>query len=53
MCVMQHELDGDNIIYESCLEWFHYGCVGVVSNPSLRTGSAENVVLVCNTILLY
>ena len=26
MC--QHELDGDNIICESCLEWFHYGCVG-------------------------
>ena len=32
--VCQYEL-GDNIICESCLEWFHWKCVGVLLASSI------------------
>ena len=34
MC--QHELHGQAIACESCLEWFHFGCVGVLTQPKSK-----------------
>ena len=39
--VCQHELDGDNIC-ESCLEWFHWQCVGVLSQPKSKEWFCRN-----------
>ena len=40
--VCQHELDGDNIIGESCLERFHWQCVGVLSQPKSKEWFCRN-----------
>ena len=42
-----HDLEGQSIICESCLEWFHFHCVGLVQQPKSKNWYCRQCIAAC------
>ena len=42
-----HTLEGLNIICDSCLEWFHFRCVGITTQPKCKNWFCRKCYIDC------